>query len=561
MKKVKKILAICLSCIMFASLCGITARADEIREQPEDFVDIDDTEVVEIPDHVDGADEVGQQENIPIDDSVFPDAYFREYISAHFDTSKDGQLSAEEIGNAKEIEFPFTPFPELTDLTGIKVFTSLTALRCSGQLLTSLDVGGLTSLTELWCDDNSLTSLDVTGCSALTVLYCNSNQLTSLNLSGCTSLNELWCDKNSLASLDVSGCTALTELLCNKNHLTSLNVSGCTNLTNLQCTENQLTNLDVTGCSVLSVFWCSDNKLTSLDVSGNPALVDFLCNINKLTSLDVSMCPNLSVFWCDDNALKTLDVSKCPNLTQLCCHINKLTNLDIRKNKILVETYRTGTRTKVDNTYSYWKDSNCLSVDTSVKIVDTNPSVIDVFNDVKKGDWFVNAVQYVYDNEIMGGKGASFEPNTKISREEFVRVLYNHAGTPDVTIENPYADVKAGAWYEKAVLWAKEKDIANGKVKDGKAVFGVGASITREEMALMFYKYAKLNGYTLAKDDHAIDGFSDAEIVSSWAKDAMNWAVTNGVMGGKGSRLDPKGNATRAECASMFKNMIENTAQ
>ena len=187
--------------------------------------------------------------------------------------------------------------------------------------------------------------------------------------------------------------------------------------------------------------------------------------------------------------------------------------------------------------------------------------VTEIFDDVKEGSWYVNAVQYVYDNSIMGGKGASFQPNAKISREEFVRVLYNHAGTPGVTIENPYADVKAGAWYEKAVLWAKEKDIANGKVKDGKSVFGVGANITREEMALMFYKYAKLNGYTLTKDDHAIDGFSDANLVSTWAKDAMNWAVSNGVMSGKAGNLDPKGNATRAECASMFKNMIEKTAK
>ena len=195
------------------------------------------------------------------------------------------------------------------------------------------------------------------------------------------------------------------------------------------------------------------------------------------------------------------------------------------------------------------------------KVIPPKPGVTEIFDDVKEGSWYVNAVQYVYDNNIMGGKGASFQPNARISREEFVRVLFNHAGTPATSIENPYADVKAGAWYEKAVLWAKEKDIANGKIKDGKSVFGVGANITREEMALMFYKYAKLNGYTLTKDDHAIDGFSDANLVSTWAKDAMNWAVTNGVMSGKAGNLDPRGNATRAECASMFKNMIEKTAQ
>ena len=191
-------------------------------------------------------------------------------------------------------------------------------------------------------------------------------------------------------------------------------------------------------------------------------------------------------------------------------------------------------------------------------VVKKKQDVREVFDDIPDGSWFVKAVQYAFDYGIMGGKGASFKPNDNISREEFVRVLYNHAGAPEVTVENPYADVKVGAWYANAVLWAKEKGIASGKKsKTGETIFGVGESISREEMAFMLSKYAELQGFDTSRDDTAINKFTDSTKVSKWAKNAMNWAVTQTVMSGKGGRLDPQGKASRAECASMIKNLLE----
>ena len=796
MKKVRKILAICLSCIMLVSLCEITVRADEItpgqqetleeevhsteenepaaeinpvdnaienNETIEDIsetCDVDDTELVDIPDHVDGTGEVGKEDNIPIDGTVFPDAVFRQYVFDNFDTNKNWVLSQSEIEAVTDIN---VKKKDISNLKGIKVFTSLKNLNCGSNRLTSLDVSGCTSLQELYCEFNQLSELDVSACSNLRELYCDYNQLTRLdvsgltllrnllcfhnqlsvlNVSGCSALLTLHCSENRLTSLDVRGCELLTLLTCDdnnllnlnldgckeleqiycyKNYLTSLNVGECSKLrsfacysnpfekvvvnadlydvyrsvrpitenghlvyyretsdaryslmvdknilifegieinetnfldenfrqylhnnidnnsdgyinsfeienttkidvsscsisnldgigyfsflTELHCGRNNLTNLDVSSCTALESLYCGDNHLTGLNVSGCKALKQLNCATNQLKSLDlsscsvlnstnccsnqltklnVSGCTQLTYLECQYNRLKNLDVSGCSSLQYLYCYNNQLTNLNLAgctviqnlycennnlaslfvgKNEKLADAYLHGERvvysTYIQYTKSYLND---LAVDMNTMVIGTSP-VTEEFSDVKEGAWYVRAVQYVYDYGIMGGKGTSFQPNAKISREEFVRVLYNHAGTPAVTIENPYADVKAGAWYEKAVLWAKEKDIANGKVKDGKSVFGVGANITREEMALMFYKYAKLNGYSLAKDNHAIDGFSDAGLVSTWAKDAMNWAVSNGVMSGKSGNLDPKGNATRAECTSMFKNMIEKTAK
>lgn len=187
-----------------------------------------------------------------------------------------------------------------------------------------------------------------------------------------------------------------------------------------------------------------------------------------------------------------------------------------------------------------------------------------VFADISASGWQYTYAKYAYDNGLMTGKGqdaegkVKFDPNTAIPREEFVQVLYNASGKPDVSIENNYSDVK-NAWYKNAVLWAKENNIANGKV-DG--TFGVSESIRRQDLALMLYKYAGLKGYDLTANANECEKYADGNKVSNYAQNAMDWAITKGIMSGKGNkgedistfRLDPAGTATRAECAAMLKN-------
>ena len=156
----------------------------------------------------------------------------------------------------------------------------------------------------------------------------------------------------------------------------------------------------------------------------------------------------------------------------------------------------------------------------------------------------------------------TFVPNKPISREEFVQVLYNATGKPTLTIDNKFPDVANNGWYKNAVIWANENNIANGL---GDGSFGVGKNITRQDLALMLYKYAALRGCSLDATDGAIYQYADGTVVSDYAKTAMNWAVTNGILSGKGTagepiytfRLDPAGSATRAECAAMLKNFME----
>lgn len=187
------------------------------------------------------------------------------------------------------------------------------------------------------------------------------------------------------------------------------------------------------------------------------------------------------------------------------------------------------------------------------------------FRDVKKDAWYVDVIQYVYDNGIMSGKEDKFGPNDPVKREQVTQILYNNCGKPAVGIANPFTDVYSGEYYYNSVLWAKQMKIAAGK-PDG--TFGVGKNIIREDLAVLLYNYAKYRDFaSVSNINHsAINGFKDTARVDSYAKTAMNWAVTNGILSGKGTKgaaksnlsLDPHGNATRAECAAMMKKLLGN---
>ena len=190
------------------------------------------------------------------------------------------------------------------------------------------------------------------------------------------------------------------------------------------------------------------------------------------------------------------------------------------------------------------------------------PGVDEVFEDVKTGAWYVPAVQYVYDKGIMVGKGSTFGIGNSIKREDFVQTLYSMSGKPEVdpSVKNPFSDVKDKPGYPRdAILWANENGIVKGNA-DG--TFGVGKDIQRQAVAAILYQYANYIGVSTSYDDTALDKFSDKAKVQSWALVSMKWAVTNGIIGGKGSekdgyRLDPAGKTTREECAAMLKKIDE----
>lgn len=177
------------------------------------------------------------------------------------------------------------------------------------------------------------------------------------------------------------------------------------------------------------------------------------------------------------------------------------------------------------------------------------------FKDVAENAWYYEAVKYAYDNDIMNGvKNDTFAPNSNLNRAMIAQVLYNLEGEPSVK-GDAFSDVAEDAWYFDAVNWAAENKIVEGY---GDGNFGPTKAVTREQLAAILFRYAQYKGMDSVTLEENLTGFADGDQVSSWAVSAMNWAVGQGIMNGKGNNtLDPQGTATRAEVAKMLMVYLE----
>ncbi len=176
----------------------------------------------------------------------------------------------------------------------------------------------------------------------------------------------------------------------------------------------------------------------------------------------------------------------------------------------------------------------------------------------KEGNWKYDNIKYVYDKGIMTGvKETEFQPDVPLTRAMFASVIYRMADEPGVAYKRIFSDVPAGKWYSDAVIWAYENGIVAG-LGDGR--YGINDNITREQMARMLMEFARVRGYGTGERDDFYR-FADASQVSKWATEYMRWAVGSGMISGsmKDGRyyMNPKGQATRAECATMLAQFIK----
>lgn len=171
------------------------------------------------------------------------------------------------------------------------------------------------------------------------------------------------------------------------------------------------------------------------------------------------------------------------------------------------------------------------------------------FTDIEEDEWYADAVQYVYDNQLMNGiSETEFDPDGTTTRAMVVTVLYRMEGEPEAT-ENPFADIQEGAWYANGVMWAAENGIVTG-YPDGN--FGPDDPITREQMATIFYRYVDYKGYDVS-DRTDLSVYIDSDKISAYAVEAMNWAVAVGLIRGVGdSLLSSESDSTRAQIATIL---------
>ncbi len=177
------------------------------------------------------------------------------------------------------------------------------------------------------------------------------------------------------------------------------------------------------------------------------------------------------------------------------------------------------------------------------------------FIDVKESDWFYKHVEYVVRKGLFSGTSEdTFSPNTPMTRAMLVTVLHRLEGKPVSAKATNFVDLTDGEFYIDAVNWSLEKGIVDGVTK---TEFKPKSNITREQLALMLYRYASSKNM-VSDVTGSIEAFVDKDKVSNWAKEAVKWAVGKGIITGKlDNKLDPTGSATRAEVATMLQRYIE----
>lgn len=206
-------------------------------------------------------------------------------------------------------------------------------------------------------------------------------------------------------------------------------------------------------------------------------------------------------------------------------------------------------KSRRDGSYTFTQPSGRVKIKVTYKPIETrwdNP-----FTDVSENAWYYEAVRFVQERGLMGGySDGRFGADDTLSRAQLAQILFAKEGGPAVDYLMDFSDVAGDGWYTEAIRWAASQGIVGG-YSDG--TFGPDDPITREQLALMFWRYA---GSPPASGELA---FSDGDEISAFALDAMRWASGNGILSGNGGgRISPQSQATRGQVAQMLQRFIEN---
>ena len=227
--------------------------------------------------------------------------------------------------------------------------------------------------------------------------------------------------------------------------------------------------------------------------------------------------------------------------------LESLTVLDSRDNEITLTD-------KGDGKYTFTMPSGRVTVEASFAEIAPEPLP---FGDVDDGDWFADAVRFVYESGMMNGVSETdFAPHATTSRSMIVTILYRLEGEPVVDYAMDFTDVAGDAYYAEAVRWAASEGIVGGY---GGGLFGSDDAVTREQLAVILYRYAVYKGYDVSiGEDTNILSYDDFADLSEYAIPAMQWACGAGVITGvTDATLVPQGEATRAQVAAMLMRFVE----
>ena len=254
-----------------------------------------------------------------------PDKVFKEYLTAHYDTDGDGEISESEALKVRKIA---VKTDNIFTLEGIEHFTNLDTLICRGVdldvseheevtslgRLSSLDLSKNIFLVHLECDANHLKTLILPDNPWLEFILCSHNYLTELDLTKLSGLEVIKAFNNKLTEIDVSHNPLLRTIEVHNNNLSSIDVTNCPIVDCLNIGNNHFKEVDISSCPRMYWLGIFRNDITSIDLKANNRLHYLDCYESPIASLDLSSCPSLYELRCWDCQIEELDISMLPNL-------------------------------------------------------------------------------------------------------------------------------------------------------------------------------------------------------------------------------------------------------
>ena len=473
------------------------------------------------------------------------------------------------------------------NLAELYLFTGVTQLNLSGNK----DVTSLTNLAQMTkletLDLSNTVITDLSGLSSPT-------KLKTLNLSNNTAITDLNClsSLTNLKTLDLSGDKGITDLsgLSSLVWLETLDISG----TGVTAFDALINDNDKLVLSNLGTLTANNLSLTSLSALAKFVSEDYMyCYLTaKLWDFTGSTLPDTEENKTDVETIQTAlgdnkfippTIPTTPpatyNITVVNTEHGKVTaspssasqgdlvtitvtpaeGYELEQLTVTADKGDNPTTTDMGNgKYTFtMPDANVDIKAVFRKITLTWENCpggaecpLNAFSDVNPAAWYHDGVHFCLDNGMMIGYGEGiFGPSNDLSRAMLVQILYNYEGHPAVSGDSAFTDVAKTSWYFDAVTWAAAQGIVDGY---GNGKFGPNDPITREQLATILWRYIDRPAI-----NHNLDRFTDAGQISGWAMDAMEWACGNGIMEGDAGALNPKGNATRAEAATMLMRFVE----
>ena len=346
--------------------------------------------------------------------------------------------------------------------------------------------------------------------------------------------------------------------------------------------SNNIISATSLGKTTLKGVVVPDKQIAVFDAAGNGYMKNVLDtlpeNLIKTVTVDIQVRsgtsggPSSKASNETDTQKDNPDVKIYPNGTTVTTNVNEEGNIvskikansetkveiPLKGNNILMVVTENEKGNKTYITDVTIKD-NCVLLDASENlsvliICGEKPLFADVHN---VSHWAVESIDFVSALGIMKGlEDDKFAPDSHLTRAMLVTMLYRADGEPEVETVNSFGDIKENAWYEKAVLWAKENGIVNGVTE---TEFSPDSDITREQIATIMHRYAKYKGDDVESGKNTnILSYNDSDSISDYAKASLQWANGIGLINGKTeSTLNPLDNATRAEAATIFYRFVK----